>query len=227
MGTDSSTTSRCTSRTATDRDDGSLIWEVSCRFTTDTSEDDEEAAEDPENPQDWTPKVAWSFRTLQEVMEEDADGDAVVNSQDEPLLPMHDVNIPVLTVKRYKINFLPSEITDYVNRVNSDQFYGVGEKQALIVGIRADQTKIQNVKLWEVTYTIEFRLDKTWELRLLDHGSKYTNDDGETVPFRVKGQPTTGNLDGFGGEAPEGITAFKTFQRFPTVAFAPLDLGPF
>jgi hypothetical protein len=221
-GSDTSFAARCTAVTATEKD--ALVWEVVCTFTTDTNEQDEEADKDPEAR---TPKVSWSYRTIQEVMEEDAEGTPTLNSFGDPLFPMHDIAIPVLTVTKIKKVFAATEILDYVNTANSDAFYGAAAKHAMITGINASQTSIQGEQFWEVTYVVEFRIDKTWELRLLDHGSKYKDAAGDEVNFKVEGQPTTGNLDGLGGKAPEGVSAFITFQRVNLQAFADLELGPF
>ena len=202
-----------------------LVFEVAVEYSTATTEDDkEDESNDPENRR---PMVSWSFRTIQRVLEEDFDGNPTNNSAGTPLQPTYDEIIPVMTVERYKRQFDPSEVLNYVDTTNDGDFYGLPAEHALISGISAKEVKLEGEVFWQVTHTVEFRVFRNWRLRLLDHGPVFFNAQGEKENFKIDGQPTTGNLDGNGGQAPDGIVEFLTFKQYPTSNFNDLDLGPF
>lgn len=219
----------CVSRECTEI--APLIWEVACEFSNAIG-----GSEEPDDTPPWdrTPKWEWGFETVEEPLLYDAQDDtkAIRNSAGEPLPPVTvPVALPVLTIQRTELTFSGQRILDYVNHVNSAEFWGAAAGQALMSGIDASQTTIQGVKAWEVSYTIKFKMDTHgWDLRLLDQGTYYWSGAvyaSERVPFGDDAfQQVLGNLDGSGGRNDTSTPAFVTYKRYDEIDFNDLDLGP-
>lgn len=202
---------------------GPKVWEVTATYSTSYSGD----------PTDIDPlKWAWSFETIDEPLLWDAvNGGAIKNSAWEPLPPINTpIAVPVLTIKRYETFFSGSTLLAYVNKVNSDAFWGAAAGQCLCAGITADQISVDGEDLWEVTYTFKFKMDSYgWKARILDQGSYFwsgTVGSSTKTAFETDdGKPTIGNLDGSGGENTTSTPYFVTYNRYAATAFGPLALS--
>lgn len=209
---------------------GPRVWEVEAEFSTSID------GGEPDDVPSWDrqPEWSWSFETVEEPLLFDAQDDtvAITNSALEPLPPVGvPVAIPVLSIKRSELSFSPDTILDYVNKVNSSSFWGAAAGKALMAGISANQKKEQGFTVWDVSYTIKFKMDTHgWKLRLLDQGTYYWSGavgSSQKIPFGDDAfQQVVGNLDGSGGKNSTTTPEFVTYERYDSSDFNTLDLGP-
>ena len=210
---------------------GPKTFEVEAEFSTNI-----EGGNQPDDRKPWdrTPEWSWSFETTEEPMLTDAQNNskAIANSALEPLPPVTQlVAVPVLQIKRTELSFNGQTILDYVNRVNSSAFWGASANQALMAGINASQKQFDSFRVWEVTYTIKFKVDTYgWKLRLLDQGTYYWSGavgTSQKIPFGDAAfQQVVGNLNGSGGENTTTTPSFVTYNRYDDANFNNLKLGP-
>lgn len=213
------------------REVGPKSWEVECLFST-VSRSTEEP--DDRKPWDRTPTWTWSTDNVEEPLLYDADDNtvAIANSALEPLPPVGvPVAVPVLTIKRTKLTFSPDEILNYCNTRNELSFWGAGAGKAWLADIQASPVVIEDVKAWEVTYVIRFKMDDYgWKLRLLDQGTYYwtgTVASSQKKPFGDDAfQQVVGNLNGSGGKNTTTTPEFVEYNRFREADWTDLDLGP-
>jgi len=212
---------------------GSLCcqWEVDCRF--DSTID----SEDDQPPEGKRPAVKWDYRFLEEVMEEDLDGEAIVNTAGEPLPLVQEHVVQILTITRKEIgSFDPTVSRQYGNKVNSTPFWGFPEKTARMLPITAGEEEIiDGIRYTPVTYVIEFLYvagrDEPWNARLLNYG---------TLARPAAGQPPARVVDGKGDEISRVLLAadgtrlpdgnqphYLSFRKHGTTNLNALSLGPF
>jgi hypothetical protein len=196
-----------------------------------TEEDEQESQIAPEFR---TPKWEWSHETVEEALLYDAldANQPIVNSVGEPLFISAPVAIPVLTITRWQTSFSPTVILNYVNRTNSDEFWGAAVGQALLAGVSDREDVVDGRRLRLVTYTIKFRMDQYgWKARLLDHSTWYWDNTLNRYQRFTDdaGNPITGNLngskDGFGLRSDTAV--FLEYSRFAEATFGDLNLGPY
>lgn len=216
----------CVSRNITEI--APLVWEVECEFS--DSIDGEAPNGDP--PWNRTQKESWSFETIEEPLLVDAqdNSEPIANSAGEALPPVGvPVAIPVLTIRRTQQTFNPQTILDFVNHVNDATFRGAAAGQALMAGIQADPAEIQGTSVWEVVYSIKFKMDQYgWKLRLLDQGTYYWSGavgTSQRLPFGDDAfQQIIGNLDGSGGKNTTATPEFVEYNRYDEADFSTLSL---
>ena len=197
-------------------------WRVTCQFDTQAKPEDPNTA-----PENRTPEWSWSMETEEMVLTKDPiTGKPIVNSVGEPIIVTVPRPIPVLRVERYELSFSPQTMLDFANHVNDAAFYGADPKAALLAGIDDNPVDVDGRKMRRVAYTVKFATPDTWELELLDHGTKHLVGGVARAFVDEQGNPTTGNLNGAGLALAVG-EHFLTFNRFDTADFSTLDLGPF
>lgn len=212
---------------------GAGVWDVEATFSQNYIKEPDE-----EDPWDASPIWSWSFETVEEPLLEDAqNGKAIKNSANEAFPPIgRPIAIPVLTIDRYELTFYGQTILDYVNYVNSAEFWGADPGQVLCAGISAQQETIGDSKCWKVQYVFKFKCDNYgWKARILDQGSFYwegTVGASEKKPFSDDAlNPIIGNLDGHGHELvnvtnEEEEAVFMDYNRYDETNFNTLQLGP-
>jgi hypothetical protein len=226
---------------------GPRNWEVEIEYDT---KRDKKTQKDPKDdssgnqtdPNDWWPKVSVTYEISQKPcttsMQEptsQADGKpafiGVVNSAGEPFDPpvMMDIATPVLTFELSKQAFNWLQVADYVNAVNSDNFWGAQPRQFKICqistpGLSSRSVNQQTVYYYPVTIEMKFKRE-TWDIDVLDAGTYYLDGGAKKAFLTAEGQPYIGRLDGAG--AALGIAAadkFKTFRVYAERPFAALNL---
>ena len=225
-------------------------WEVECEFEYLRRERDK-----PEPTEPWSvkPKWSWSSSTFDDVLFKSYDdaggiGDEgpIVNSAGTKYPPIvRPENSPVLSLIIPRLNFDYKKEMDYVNTVNSGNFWGWGKYQALMQDISAQQAEQGGIEFWNVTYKIAFKSLKVtlthggsetevgWRTVLLDEGPEYK----VLVPLvgnvvqkfkTAEGDAYVGNLDGSGGQAPDGEFYWNVFNQYELKDFNALgNMGPY
>lgn len=114
---------------------------------------------------------------------------------------------------------------NYMERINSDSFLGCAPHTCRIVSV-SPKTKLRNGSPFlEITFVIKVR--PTWDLQLLDIGSFYFDDDGNSVEFKTDdGNPYHGLLNGSGKKLASGASPvfLPDMQVKSSIAFSGLGL---
>ena len=232
------------------------LWEVVVDYSSQFSLDDD----DDLPPEDRTPEWKWTSETRQIrvdvaraktfldnsnnlVTENDK---PIINAANDPLLGVTmPVAVPVLTISRYQTEFDPDTILDYVNHVNSAEFYGAGAGIALMAGITDRPVKIEGRALRFVEYVVKFmildpvKLGPTgdevvqgWSAILLEQGPNYISDAGvKTAALDGAGNRTWVNIDPEDGGLADDLNPagarYVRWEYLPEADFTQLNLGPF
>jgi hypothetical protein len=214
---------------------GQGVWEVECTFDNTALRPNEMNQE----PWDLTPTWQWSAETIEVPLIYDAQDPTrpILNSAGEQLPPLTTPeSVPVLTISRAELYFDHIQIQSYMNRVNSQPFWGWSANQVLCSEITAQQQRKDTTRYWQVEYRFKFWYNggEGWRIKLLDEGTYYwtggTKGTGTRRPFGDDAfQQVTGNLNGSGGintslSTPVFIT--PAFNRYQSVDFNVLGLGP-
>lgn len=220
---------RLKKKTPKEIDASALLWEVTCEYDTETSDQGN-------NKPTWS----WSSETVEEVQSHDAISKApVVNSAGTPILVTKLITVPILTISRLENTFSPNTILQYENKVNATPFWGAPAKTAWLASITDDPEEKDGVTLRRVKYVIKFYLEPDpdtnqldgWISKPLNHGPYYLKQAGlpDTLEFQdLHKNPTTGNLNGDGTKRSPLLPAlYLKFNRYQTVDFNNLQLGPF
>lgn len=235
-------------RTTTEVTDST--WEVECEYEYFRKERDKP---EPDEPWNVKPKWSWSSSTFDDVLfksYDDAGGigqeGPIVNSAGTKYPPIvRPENSPVLSLTIPRLNFDYKKEMDYVNTVNTSNFWGWGKYQALMQDISAQQAEQEGIEYWNVTYKIAFKSLKVtlthggsetevgWRTVLLDEGPEYK----VLVPLvgnivqkfkTAEGDAYVGNLDGSGGQAPDGEFYWNVFNQYELKDFNALgNMGPY
>lgn len=223
----------CTKRSITEHDSNSNVWTVECEFNSAVNVQEQDQGQG-QDPTDLTPKWSWSCDTIDRVVPKDViTGELIANKAEEPLPLTAPVAVPVLKIERYQWIFDPDTIYEYVNHVNSTEFWGADKKCAWMSSIEDSPETVNGVPLRKVTYTIRFMKD-SWVEQVLNHGSRYK----QFGPFPdglvryancadESGSPTMRNLTINGGLLPlTNEPIFLPFNKYKTADFNKLNLGP-
>lgn len=221
----------CIDKRAREISASALLWEVDAIF---------DSHIDPTRPK--SVQHSWSAETIEQVLERDPqNGKPIVNGVQEPLLVTSVFPLPVLTITRIEDEFRPDTMLQYMNKVNSHNFWGAPPQTALMASITDEPIDLDGLQKRRVTYVIKFNPKRDgntgqilgWRLELLNHGTKYLQNAGDdpntaALPFLADDVPVTGNLNEDGTKRSADIAPhYLTFNRFPRINFNTLRLGPF
>lgn len=187
----------------------------------------------PENPLLKPPDIEWTFKPFEKTVDEDIDGNAVVNTAGDafdPPLTCEDPR-PVLMISRNEATFDPSLAYTYKNAVNTDVFFGAEPskcKVSQISGRRQWDQYLSSIDqnggfYWTVTYEFEFTPD-TWQKKVLNQGLRKLNEStGQQEQITIGGAPITSPvlLDESGQPLEPGAEPYiLEFRVYPEFAFA-------
>ncbi len=209
-----------------------LVWFVSCKYSSKVAEPDQ----GEENPLNRPADVNWTNVKFTTVATEDRDGEAIMNSAEEPYDPPLEKELIRLGLKisRNEEFYNAAVQLLFHNTVNSDAWFGLHPGQAKCAGISADRKYENGAYYWRVVYEFELMpaADATealtvWAKRVLDQG--WYELDGTTKKLIVDkfGKPVTAPhlLDGDGAKLVSGEDpVFNTFHLYETRAFGALNL---
>lgn len=184
----------------------------------------------PQSPLDRPCEVSWTYATFEEVIDEDKNGNAVVNSAydyfDPPIT--RDRSRPILVVDRYERGFSVSLTDMYNDSVNSDEWFGADPGTVKLKPVGAQLLRDPDIGwYWKRHYEFEYN-PKGWKIRPLDQGMRKLagTTPEKQIPITVGGSLATAPvlLDGEGGElAPGSDPVYLEFEDLTEVPFA--DLG--
>lgn len=220
----------CQKITASQESLSPYFWRVTANYSTEKELD--------ENPLDTPAEITWDPEEFQRVLAVDADGNAVVNSAQDPYDPPVEVDDSrqIATVVKNVAN-VPSWILQYRNVVNSDAFSLDG------ISISAGQAKLKAIKIsaWKRvndvsfrTLTIPLNLDEDgWLVKVQDMGFYEIDATGVKTPIKINGKAVTvpWPLNGMGNaipanQIPQQVVArdHKGYKERPFSVLAPLFL---
>lgn len=138
----------------------------------------------PENPLDKPIDLEWDDVVFQAPVDEDIDGNAIVNSAGDPFDPplMRDQSREVLTITWNQATFDQAWAKSLRDHINTDSFMGSDPYTVKVKGIKGklEYNAIAGY-FWKVQYVFEFK-ESTWIESILDAGMRQLD-------------PTTGVLD--------------------------------
>lgn len=218
-------------------------WRVVARYDTDYLD----AISDFDRlPWERLPTVSWATRFVDEYLEEDLDGNAIVNSAGVPFDPPVTKKRKriVMSVERNELYFYHEAIRDFVETLNEAAFYGFEAEQCYMEDIRAVEANEQGSDYYRVSYTIiidqkqivtnegqpdEERRNIGWKTRLLNIGLMELSG-GALRPIldnagRPSASPRLLDADGLAylpSETP--IPTYEEFSIIPPADWDPLGL---
>ena len=216
-----------------EQDARKTTWIVTASFGK-LQEDQDNTQEDPnlpDNPLDRNTVWRVDWETIQELVTEDKDGEAIVNSAGQPFNEalFEDRRLPVMVGrKNYATESEIMEIgTEYDRSVNSAVYREQAVRTVKFDGVACSDPQWENgVKYYEAVYRFTVRTE-TWDRKILDRGIAYL-DGGELKNVRDDDGQIVGDpflLDGSGGKLPQGqVGVFLTKQANPLKDFNALDL---
>ncbi len=246
---DADSTAVCTEIEAA-QGDSPYIWHVTCQFSTNVGDSKDQNSDkngQDKNPLAKNPRIRFSHVMRQKIAEYERDVDitndpanlvhtfkgVVPSNKVEPFDPpvMFDEAIPVLTITRNEDNINSAVVTQFVNTVNKDMFFGFQAGQCKIQNITiSTEMEDFNVKYREVEYEIHIH-PETWTVFVMDVGTKYWTNDIGGAGTALKGaedpsgQPTRVLLNGKGGKLNDGDKPkFLSFKVYRETTFAALNL---
>ena len=191
-----------------------IMWIVSCDYVG-------EAGRDPtDNPLNKPTSVNWGDSATMEEIDEDFDGNALVNANGEPIrgIKVELVN-DVVTLKKNFLTFSPYIRGQYRRSVNSDTFFGWPPGTAKVKQFDANNVIDAVIGYWQVVLKVEFRYpfnttaERAWYSRTLHQGytERFTVG-GKPFPAIVTGPKSGSNkpvmLDVNGLRIPDGNPGF-------------------
>ncbi len=147
--------------------------------------------------------IKWSFDKTQVAVEKDIDGEIIKNSAGQffspPLTRL--IVIPRLFVQQAELYFLPATAYAYINKINSNYFYGCEAETMKCENIGGDRAWDQEWGYyWNTSYEFSIKFtEEKWESWLIDKGTMEIKD-GKLIDILINGARTTTPqlLDGSG-----------------------------
>lgn len=151
-----------------------FIWEVTVEYDSATLTVEQSGGTEPQKPDRRRPIWSWSVETQEvqsddviEVVEYDTEADwplefrpagKLVNSAGQVIKLSTPQTNPILTISRYQASLDPDVITFFVNRVNSEPFWGAPKGTARMMSITDHEEAIDGGRWRLVTYVIKFKM---------------------------------------------------------------------
>lgn len=151
-------------------------WHVTANYVTrldipqeanDTNVDPNQPAPEFRDPLNEPAIESWTSQLLQVAVEKDVNGDAILNYAKRPYDPPP-TDWQAVAVYRKQVNkasFNPSDISGYVNRVNSTTFQGFNARQCICMAYNAEKRWRQ----WRVNEAANFQTTPYWSVSVEIH----------------------------------------------------------
>jgi hypothetical protein len=226
-------------------DNGSFAGEISCECTDSdgkgwivtVSYTAVDPAQKPENPLEHPLEIEGGFAPFDRIVDEDQDGNAVVNAAYDyfdPPVTVEDPR-PTLTLVRNEAAIDWALIYMYRNAVNTDVFWGAAPGQVKVVGIKPKRMWDQYLAAynitpggyyWVTTYEFDFNPDG-WHSKVLNQGMRQLVS-GVQTQISIGGIPITSPalLDATGAVLTPGADpVYLEFVVYPEKEFSIFNLN--
>lgn len=206
----------CKTTDAVRREDQVRLWDATATFSSEVEERQNVQSVDG-SPTAWIPIYETKFERLQEVVTEDADGDAVANSAGQPFETgmTRGRFIPIWEFFQLEpATVTDEEIIDRNEVVNDATFKGKAQHTLLCTVLSSVVGFYYGARLRLTRYSLRYN-SKTWKHKRLDVGTVYL-DDGKHKPYLDdSGNVILGGLDGAGAKVTPGTEpAVLEFDMF-------------
>ena len=212
----------CKTKTATRRPDRPDIWDVTCEFSSEV--DERQNNQNPAtDPVEWLPVYETKFERLQEVVTKDASGDVIANSAGQPFATgmTRPRMLPVWEFFQFESPLITDEqIADRNETVNSDVFKGRAAHTLLLTVPSSVIGFYFGARRRLTQYSLKYN-KRNWKHKRLDVGTVFLSG-GELLPYLDEdGNVISGGLNGTGGKVAAGSPpAVLEFEQFEEIAFA-------
>jgi len=185
--------------------------------------------EDEDPPDERPATYSWSYVEYQETREQDAEGNAYVNSAGDPIDKPPTFILPglVLTVKQYQAAFDPTFYMDFVGTTNKGIFFNAPEDTLKFKPASATREYVDGAFYYAVTFQFEYRPDQWQPVDVLDQGPRVL-ENGSVVAATDANGVVTGKsvlLDDAGAAvAVGGEPHFLQFRPFRQMNYDALGL---
>lgn len=189
----------CRSLDADQRDDSPFAWDVTCTYSTEPLNEDEE--DKPENPLDRPARITWDSEVFQKFTNRDKDGNVMVNSAGDPIeaIEVDDIRWVISITKNFAS--LPAWVLTVPNSVNSSavNISGVSlPARTVKVGhLHIGELQVENdIPFYEVTVELSYK-PGTWDEEVPDEGFNVSDGSGNvsnTDRTRIMVEDDNGDL---------------------------------
>jgi hypothetical protein len=212
----------CRGIDASMRSDASLIWDITCQFTSEVQEG-QDTSDPSSDPTAWIPVYETKFERLQEIVTKDKNGATIANSAGVPFDVGLTVSrfIPIWELYQFESAALSDE--DIIARnevVNSATFKGRAAKSILCTVLSSVVGFYFGQKRRLTQYQLKYN-KKLWTHKRLDVGTTYKS--GSTLlPYTdSEGNIILGALDGSGAKQAVGTApAVEEFDMYDSDALS-------
>jgi hypothetical protein len=216
----------CRGLDATRREDQRNLWDVSATFSSEVAEGQSSSgssgASVNSDPTEWVPIYETKFERLQEIMTEDADGDAIANSAGQPYETgiVRSRFIPIWEFYQFESASVSDEqVLDRNEVVNSAIFKGKDIHTLLCTVLSSVIGFYYGSRRRLTKYALRYN-EKTWKHKRLDVGTVYL-DAGKLKPYLDdNGNVILGGLNGLGAKVAAGTKPeVREFDQYSEIAF--------
>lgn len=212
----------CKNVDAVRRSDQRTLWDVTATFSSEV--DERQATQSVSgDPTEWVPIYETKFERLQEIMTEDADGDAIANSAGQPFETgiVRSRFIPIWEFYQFEAASVTDEqVLKRNETVNSAIFKGK-EIHTLLCTVMSSVIGFYYGNRRRLTrYALRYNV-KTWKHKRLDVGTAYL-ESGKLKPYLDDDKNVIlGGLNGSGAKVTAGTKpSILEFDQYDEIAFA-------
>jgi hypothetical protein len=212
----------CKNVDAVRRSDQRTLWDVTATFSSEV--DERQGTQSVSgDPTEWVPIYETKFERLQEIMTEDADGDAIANSAGQPYETgiVRSRFIPIWEFYQFE----PASVTDEQvlerNEVVNSAIFKGKDIHTLLCTVMSSVIGFYYGNRRRLTrYALRYNV-KTWKHKRLDVGTVYL-ESGKLKPYLDDDKNVIlGGLDGSGAKVAAGTKpAVREFDQYDELAFA-------
>jgi len=204
----------CLDRGAQQSPEDPTEWTATCRYNTISSDQQLE-------PLSRSTRYEWATEWIEKAVAKDLDGNKIVNSAMETFETPAVQAVPVLVItasKNYAVFDEDLDYFPYIDRVNSEEFWGYDPGQVYLDDIRSSTQQEAGIQFYPRTYRFKIRTDEAnpWNWKPLDQG--FMNwDPGNEVQYTAytrDGQPPARPVLLDGGGQTLAIWATPTPEPF-------------
>jgi len=142
------------------------------------------------DPTTCDPVISWSTVQVEEIVDEDTAGDAIVNSAGDPYDPpvFREAAHIQLEYQRNYSSFDGATAFSWANKINNATFEGAAAKTLRVAGIKANSVDHELIgTYWQTTVSLAYN-PNTWTKSILNAGMRKLDGGGDRVPITINGK---------------------------------------